>query len=896
MNFDLNVRDKLFNVAVNAELTNNKIILSNAYASVLEGNIIASGIVDLNNPISSVLSLNVNNVKAGPNYLSTKVYLKPVVNADNDEIKSRFTIASLSYANSMSNPMTFEFLYKKPEKEISIRLIPNEYHQPLYASYSLDNTNPIIASAKGIIPQDIFVVLLGQNIIDNLSSLNVEYTMSNAMYTGGKGNVHVLQASSKKIYTEEYLIRIGASVYKNIIDINDIYYRLSEDGGINANAKIEYDKNFNVKIDGNLNTPAGNYGLSGFSTTSTNGSKIIYASTDKSEIIASGVIATNGILDLNIKTPKTLSIKDIDINVDVNINNYMQQPLYLYGNVKANKNLAPIFALNTQFELSNQSIMFTNIILTYGENRITGDGILSSTDGITKFAALLKDLENNGIFALDTSINKNNIYGKITVNQLPFDVSGQAYGVLTANATIIGLMNNPVIYLEKFDIKDFQIPGMQFDISLNGYYRANELEIKDVLITKTGDFGMLTAKPFAKKQQIKIPYAYFSKELQNMTVEVNNMVFMSSFSGNINYNMRKLPDGREEYRLQTGPITINKRKLPEFGTTVIRDKNDILLTNTKNHGIKGAIVGEEGSRYGYLEVTSDIPTNNGIRYIEVEVKNEQGVTATFLVKQYPLEYIVAVPGWYSYRTDFKYNGSTVTYESGPYESPQSDDAEAPKTSGSDFKSKVYYNGSIYQYRYNRESEWVSTGWFQGYYRYGDWEVERYSKQSDNPNNNMYFVRITKTSNKYTLAVPALDKDGYTDSSNENNQLVSPAFMIASQLGTVSVQGYNSAKTHCREYAEKSLDGEVYEDWRLPTEKELWIIDKYQGDDESVIDRVLAGAYYWAASGKVLLTNEEENWWGNVTEWNEGTIGTGYSSAYIRCIRDVKANEPIMQED
>ena len=594
INFDLNVRDKLFNVMVNAELTNNKIILSNAYASVSEGNIVASGIVNLDDPISSALSLNVNNVKAGANYLSTRVYLKPV-DSDDDEIKSRFTISSLSYANSMPNPMTFEFLYKKPEKEISIRLIPNEYYQPLYASYSLDNTNPIIASAKGVIPPDIFVVLLGQNVLDNLSSLNVEYTMSNAMYTGGKGNVHVLQASSRKIYTEEYLVRIGASVYRNIIDINDIYYRLSEDGGINANAKIEYDKDFNVKINGGINTPAGNYGLSGFSTTSTNGSRILYASTDNSEIIASGVIATNGILDLNIKTPKTLSIKDIDINVDVDINNYTQKPLYLYGNVKANKNLAPIFALNTQFELSNQSIMFTNIILNYGENRITGDGILSSTDGITKFAALLKDLENNGIFAVDTSINKNNIYGNITINQLPFDISGQAYGVLTANATIIGLMNNPVIYLEKFDIKDFQIPGMQFDVSLNGYYRANELEIKDVLITKTGDFGTLTAKPFAKKQQVKIPYAYFSKDLQNMTVEVNNINFMSSFSGTINYNMRKLPDGKEEYRLQTSPITVNKRKLPEFGTTIIKYKNDILLTNTKNHGIKGSIVGEDGN-------------------------------------------------------------------------------------------------------------------------------------------------------------------------------------------------------------------------------------------------------------------------------------------------------------
>ncbi|OEJ14205.1 hypothetical protein BFL38_05180 [Brachyspira hampsonii] len=627
INFDLNVRDKLFNVMVNAELTNNNIILSNAYINILEGDIIASGIVPLNDPVSSILSLDVNNVKAGANYLSTKVYLKPV-NVDDNEIRSRFTISSLSYANTMQNPMTFEFLYKRPEKEISLNLIENIYGQPFYASYSLDNSSPVLASARGVVPQDIFVVFLGQNIIDNLSSLNIEYTMSNAMYTGGKGNVHVLKASSKKIYTEEYLIRIGASAYKNIIDINDIYYRLSEDSGINANAKIEYDKNFNVKINGGINTPAGNYGLNGFSTTSTNGSKIIYASTDNSEIIANGVIATNGILDLNIKTPKTLSIKDIDINVDVNINNYMRQPLYLYGNVKANKNLAPIFALNTQFELSNESIMFTNIILNYGENRVTGDGILNSTDGITKFAALLKDLENNGIFAIDTSINKNNIYGTITVNQLPFDISGQAYGVLTANATVIGLMNNPVIYLEKFDIKDFQIPGMQFDVSLNGYYRANELEIKDVLITKTGDFGTLNSKPFAKKQQIKIPYAYFSKELQNMTVEVNNMSFMSSFSGTINYNMRKLPDGKEEYRLQTGPITINKRKLPEFGTTVIKYENDILLTNTKNHGIKGSIISEDGNKRTDLVY---IYNNDDMLNIDGVIKNTKKDQVDLLV-------------------------------------------------------------------------------------------------------------------------------------------------------------------------------------------------------------------------------------------------------------------------
>ncbi len=605
IDFDLNIRDKLFNAMVNAELTNNSIILSNAYINILEGDIIASGIVPLSDPISSLIYLNINNIKAGVNYLSAKAYLKPV-NSDNNKVRSIFTVSSLSYANSMSDPIAFDFLYKKHEKEISLNLIAQRYAQPFFASYSFDNNKPVIAKAKGVIPQDIFVVFLGQNIIDNLSSLNIDYSMSNAKYTSGNGNIHILKASSKKIYTEEYLIRIAMTAYKNIIDINDIYYRLSEDGGISADAKIEYDKNFNVKINGNINTPAGNYGLSGFTAESTNGNKIIYASTDKSEIIANGVIATNGLIDLNIKTPKTLSIKDIDLNIDVDINNHTEKPLYLYGNIKAKKNLAPIFALNMQFELSNQNIAITNIVLDYGENRVMGSGILSSADGIGKFTVLLKDLENNGIFAADASINKNNIYGKLTISQLPFDISGQAYGILSANATIIGLMNNPVIYIEKFDVNDFQVPGMQFHVSLNGYYKKNEIEVKDMLITKTGNLGMLNTKTFAKKQQIKIPYAYFSKERQTMTVEVNNMDIISSYSGTIDYNMRKLPNGKDEYRILTTPITINKRNLPEFGTTVVYDGESILFTNTRDHGIKGHIASaEENTKTDLIYVYND---------------------------------------------------------------------------------------------------------------------------------------------------------------------------------------------------------------------------------------------------------------------------------------------------
>ena len=192
-----------------------------------------------------------------------------------------------------------------------------------------------------------------------------------------------------------------------------------------------------------------------------------------------------------------------------------------------------------------------------------------------------------------------------------------------------------------------------------------------------------------------------------------------------------------------------------------------------------------------------------------------------------------------------------------------------------FSSKVYYEGDrrndegIYTYYWEKNASNPSLGTYQ----------------TGKHNNNMYFVRITKTSDKYVLSVPAMDEDGYTESSPENNKLVAPAFMIASQLGTVYPQRFNDAKEHCKQYAEKSLDGQVYEDWRLPTEAELLIIDYYQGDDNSVIDRVLAGDKYWAASGNVMATNEEEDWWGNVT-WKNGTIEKADDNEmhYIRCIR------------
>lgn len=353
-----------------------------------------------------------------------------------------------------------------------------------------------------------------------------------------------------------------------------------------------------------------------------------------------------------------------------------------------------------------------------------------------------------------------------------------------------------------------------------------------------------------------------------VTIDVDN--------GNLNYLellkdeiiMKNIEKSEEQYFTSSSPVTARIDEVYYY------DKYGTKQTISSNsYGRYGISVEPAAGNFGNVTINSDVPTNNGIRYIKVKVTNEQGLSKEFTVKQYPLEYIVTVPGWYSYRTDF---GST--YE----------EKGNRKVSNDYFSSKVYYEGDgrndegIYTYtwsRYNTSNK-PSLG----------------TRQDGNDNNNMYFVRITKTSNEYVLSVPAMDKDGYTENSPENNQLVAPAFMIASQLGTVYPQRFNDAKEHCKQYAEKSLDGQVYEDWRLPTEAELLIIDYYQGDDNSVIDRVLAGDKYWAASGDVMATNEEEDWWGNVT-WENGEIKEAdYNEKhYIRCIRTVQANEPIVED-
>ena len=305
--------------------------------------------------------------------------------------------------------------------------------------------------------------------------------------------------------------------------------------------------------------------------------------------------------------------------------------------------------------------------------------------------------------------------------------------------------------------------------------------------------------------------------------------------------------------------------------------------------------GADAGLNGNLTIHSDLPTNNTIRYIELTVSNKDGIERTVLIRQYPLEYITNVQGSYSYRDDFGEirNGQpTITDYNHINGYEVNESLRYGESLGTIHYGATSYNGtwsftetpSNYSFFgakvANKRSDGTSTisyyywaerrSWWSNYYYY---ELD-----NDNPinglnNARMYHIQITSTSGEYTLGRPRIT-DGKTDPNIDNAEVVSPSFMIASQLGAVlAASSVEMAASHCEQYVEVDENGNVYDNWRLPTKAEVEIIYKFQypdGDaDAAAMDEVMSGDRYWSASGLVNNPHFRNH--------------TDYA---IRCVRDV----------
>lgn len=251
---------------------------------------------------------------------------------------------------------------------------------------------------------------------------------------------------------------------------------------------------------------------------------------------------------------------------------------------------------------------------------------------------------------------------------------------------------------------------------------------------------------------------------------------------------------------------------------------------------------------GKIVINSPIPKNRFSKYIVLTLENTEGKQATVKYKQSPLietqnffgDYSSRSVGGWAYRQangELVKNGLNTSDHNGGY------------------NAKYYENGDIKYF-----ADMTSSG---------------------NTNNRMYIIQVSSTKDsKYNIAHPNINKSGYT-----NDEVVSPAFMIASQLGAVYSSHFDQdkAKTHCETYREvKKENGEQvkYDGWRLPTKTEIQFIVDFQqesfkrNDNKEIkpIKPVLEGAYYYT------LNNE--------------SVETGYNSSgtFVRCVRDLTPTE------
>ena len=333
-----------------------------------------------------------------------------------------------------------------------------------------------------------------------------------------------------------------------------------------------------------------------------------------------------------------------------------------------------------------------------------------------------------------------------------------------------------------------------------------------------------------------------SLEMHNIAVDATTLEFASS-----------------------SPVTITVKDVYYYDKFGQKTSVSPAITGTTDGGIAGNIT-----------VNSPVPDNNAIRYFTLVITNEEGITREVTVAQYPLEYITNQQGWYSYRSDF-YTG---TYAPTTYEYKGSRRVAADWDNNSwDYSTSVQNNYFFGSKVARMNADGTSRLYYYSWSQYGSTVNTNAGNLTALDNARMYHVQITASSGKYTIGIPKQDDNGFTDDGEDNAELVSPSFMIASQLGaTQPPTSVEQAERHCREYVEvhdpdndPDTDNAIhYDNWRLPTAAEIQIIIDFQYVENAAMDEVLSGPYYWSATGQVN---------------NPGSGDDGTQSA-VRCIRDV----------
>ncbi len=271
---------------------------------------------------------------------------------------------------------------------------------------------------------------------------------------------------------------------------------------------------------------------------------------------------------------------------------------------------------------------------------------------------------------------------------------------------------------------------------------------------------------------------------------------------------------------------------------------------------------------GTIELKSKIPTNGTYQQVDFVVtcgEGDDAIERTIKFRHYPLDFITAEEGAYSTYNETSWvrlNKSGTYYRS---------------TAG---------NNSGFRYRNSDGTEVFRAKVFSGgIVRYLNQDGTVGGQVNNDPlkNNRMYVLQLTSSNDSYTLGRPSLVAHTVTYSNDprsityytSDDDVISPAFMLGSQLGAVNtVSSAEFAAMHCAKYLEHS-NGKDYIGWRLPTQQELRYMMEHQNGAAMI--EVLSGEYYWTLDG-------------TYGRYTGGSGGSANGSKYVRCVRDLDQDD------
>lgn len=287
------------------------------------------------------------------------------------------------------------------------------------------------------------------------------------------------------------------------------------------------------------------------------------------------------------------------------------------------------------------------------------------------------------------------------------------------------------------------------------------------------------------------------------------------------------------------------------------------------------------------ELTFTHPFDDTYTYqnIQLQVTNNEGLTETVVINQYPALYIsteeggnVFVDGYFSRVENATMSGAAKNSD-GTYYSPNKNydyekDYNVETPYGYLFASLD--NGltqtkitNIFVTAFNSENGYYTTGDGETYYyKIGDPRVNA-GWTSSSSSIKGYLSTASKTSSKTT----AWTSEQYTNikiasRADSYRSVIAPSFKMSSAWGLCYGITFSDAQKRAATYQE---NGYAAGRWRLPTEAEIMFV-AYMQSQGNIPTLFVDGASYWASSGRY---------------YNDGTFYDGGSNTtgYVRCVYD-----------